>query len=37
MYSGLIIKESLMDESIPPYVEIKKVERWKTENQLYSP
>ncbi|MDD6326866.1 MAG: hypothetical protein Q4D54_08675 [Eubacteriales bacterium] len=33
MYKGLIIKESLSDESILDYVHILNVEIWKTENK----
>ncbi len=32
MYTGLIIKESLADEIILDYVEIKSTEIWKTDN-----
>lgn len=32
MYNGLIIKESLVNERILDYVEIKDVEIWKTDN-----
>lgn len=33
MYSGLLIKESLADETILDYVEISNVEIWATENK----
>lgn len=33
IYSGLIIKESIVDENIFDYVDINKVELWKTENK----